>query len=550
MQRLNDTVLFITPPSAFTAYTGTKINAVTQHYPLLQYMHLSSYIKQFGFKTKVLDLGIEKNPWSLLPKILEKLRPRIIAMTCTTPLFYEVKLIGMIVKAILGEESLIVTGGIHVSALPEESLTETMSDIVVIGEGEITFKEICEGRPLEEISGIAYRKDKNRRMIRDADSILNDMIGNKPKHLITGIEDGETGHEIRRTPRRQFMTNDELDALPFADLDLYDIYRYKNPHIIARKHPLILMETSRGCPFHCNFCSSENVYREMSPERIIEEMKEFKKRGIKEIKIVDDQFAVSIKRAKKIFELILQENLKFHINLANGIRVDRLDLELLQLAKKAGVYQLGIGFESSDQTVLDSMQKGLKDPINTGLRTMEIIRKSGLESVGFFIFGAPEDTEESLNRTIAFAKMLRPDYAKVTIMIPFPDTRLFAEYEKKGLIKSRQWDLYNIHQAVDIYKHPNGLTPELLRRYYHLFYKEYYLLNPRYILMRIWKGIKNGNIFSDIWGGLKTFFPNFIPGNPRSSFRLHPIFIWYDLKHKMSNKYLVNQLSWRDVKKT
>src|SRR3989344_7893392 len=169
-------ILFITPPSAFTAYTGTKINAGVQHYPLLSYMYLSSYVKKFGFQTRVLDLGIEKNPWPLLGKVLKKMRPRVIAMTCTTPLFYEVRLIGMIAKAILGDRVTVVQGGIHVSALPEESLTETMCDAVVFDEGEITFKELCEDRPKSEILGIAHRTDSSRRMVRSAEEIVHDIV--------------------------------------------------------------------------------------------------------------------------------------------------------------------------------------------------------------------------------------------------------------------------------------------------------------------------------------------------------------------------------------
>ena len=532
MLPLSEVILFITPPSAFTAYTATRINGVTQHYPLLSYRYLSSYVKQYGFKTAVLDLGIEKKPWLLLPKVLEKLRPRIIAMTCTTPLFYEVRLIGMIAKAVLGSDVCIVVGGIHVSALPQESLTETMCDVAILDEGEVTFKEICEGRPFGEINGIVYRKDKARRVVRNADKIIGDILNEKPLHLIGGMADDENEREISRTLPRRLMTNTELDALPFADLDLYNIYRYKNTRVISKGYPMMLMETSRGCPFHCNFCSADDAYRVMSPRRVIEEMKEFKRRGIKEVRFVDDQFATNMKRAKKIFELMLQEGLWFHMNLGNGVRADRIDLELLELGKRAGLYQVGIGFESGDQAALDSMQKGLKNGYITGVKCMETFRQSGLETVGFFIFGAPGDTEESLNRTIAYAKELRPDFAKVTIVIPFPDTRLFADYEKRGLIRSRQWDLYNIHKAVGVYRHPNGLSPELLSYYYNLFYREYYL-NPSYLLMKLRKSITTGSFFSDIITAAKTFFPTVFPNSPRRRFKIKPIFIWHDIRRAL-----------------
>lgn len=531
-----ETVLFITPPSAFTAYTGTKINAGVQHYPLLSYMYLSSYVKKFGFKTRVLDMGIEKDPWLLLSQVLEALRPDVVAMTCTTPLFYEVRLIGMIAKAVLGPDVQVVQGGIHVSALPEESLTETMADFVVIDEGEVTFKEICEGHDPAGIHGIVYRSDNSRRMVRPAEDIIEDILRDQPKHTIAGMVDDSEGQEIRRNLPRRLMTNQELDALPYADLDLYDIFRYKNPRLIARGYPMIQMETSRGCPFHCNFCSADDAYRVFSPQRVVEEMEEFRRRGIKEVRIIDDQFATNMKRAKRIFELILEKGLKIHMNFANGVRADRLDLEMLTLGKRAGLYQVGIGFESGDQVALDSMQKGLKDGVTTGMKCMEIIRKAGLETVGFFMFGAPGDTEESMNRTIAYAKALRPDFAKVTVSTPFPDTRLFADFKRKGLIRSRKWDDYNIHKAVGVYEHPNGLSPETLSRFYNLFYKEYYILNFPYVWRKVLRSIKNGSIFTDLWYGLKTFCPNLVPGDPRSSFNLKPTFLWHFIRRKLTKQ--------------
>lgn len=555
MAPLNTIALFITPPSSFTAYTGTRINAAVQHYPILCYKYLSSYVKYHLSRrvfegTRVLDMGIEKDPWLLLPRVLREVRPRIVAMTSTTPLFYEVRLIGMIAKAVLGPDVIVVHGGIHPSALPEESLEQTMCDAVVTDEGEITFKEICEGRPFDEITGIVWRRDNNRRVARDASAIIADILAGTPPFQINGIADDEQGKEIVVNLPRPLMKNAELDALPFADMDLYDERRYRNPRMISKGWPMMLMETSRGCPFHCSFCSADDAYRTMSPERVIAEMKEIKRRGYTEVRFVDDQFATNMKRAKRIFERMLEEGLHFHMNFGNGVRADRIDTELLMLGKRAGLYQVGIGFESGDQIALDSMHKGLKDGWNTGVRCMEMIRKVGIESVGFFMFGAAGDTEESLNRTIAYAKLLRPDYAKVTISMPFPDTRLFAEFERKGLIRHRRWDLYNIHQVTGVYEHPNGLSSELLKFYYNLFYREYYLLNWPFIWRRALKGIKDRTVFSDLWYGFRTFFPGISVGDPRTMGKYKPQFVWEDLKRKVYGKPESGQITWEEIANT
>lgn len=528
-------ILFIPLPSTFVAYMGTKVNAGVQHYPLLSFMYLSAYVKKYlKFQTCVADLGITDDPWRKLPDLLEKVRPSIVCMTCTTPLFYEMRLASFIIKAVLGPEVKIVIGGVHATALPQEALIETIVDYVVYGEGEITFKEICEERPLENILGLVYRADKNRRINRSARVIINDIVRGKPLYEIEGMEDDANSRDVRVNPPRPYMSNQELDQLPFADMELYDYYLYKNPLLISREYPMIQMETSRGCPYHCDFCSAEDEYRVMSPERVVDEMQYLKRCGIKELRIIDDQFATDMKRAKAIAQLMAKRNLKFAINFANGVRVDRWDREMLLLWKDRGLYQLGIGFESGDQITLDGMQKGLKDGVAAGIKAMSVVRSvQGLEVVGFFMIGAKADSEKSINQTIAYAKLLQPDYAKVTISTPFPGTRLYAELESRGLIYSKRWDLYNIHRTNGVFGHPNGLTQELLSFYYNLFYTEYYVFNLPYLRRRLMRSIKNGSIFTDIWYAGKTFFPNLIPGDPRSSFNLRPICLWHKIWKKI-----------------
>jgi radical SAM superfamily enzyme YgiQ (UPF0313 family) len=243
----------------------------------------------------------------------------------------------------------------------------------------------------------------------------------------------------------------------------------------------------------------------------VDEMKYMLRMGAGEIRIIDDQFATDIERAKLICEKIIQAGLKFPWNLGNGVRVDRVDEEFLRLAKRAGCYQVGVGFESGDQASLNGINKGIK--LEESVRCMELIRKVGLESVGFFMLGLPDDTEESLKKTVNLALRLMPDYAKVTITIPFPGTMLFDQYEKQGLIKSWDWTQYNLHRAGDIYEHPH-LSYETMKHYYDMFYWRYYL-HPRFLARRIVKSYSEGTLMRDVYYGLQTFFPGLFPANPQ-----------------------------------
>ena len=115
-----------------------------------------------------------------------------------------------------------------------------------------------------------------------------------------------------------------------------------------------------------------------------------------------------------------------------------------------------------------------------------------------------------------------PDYAKVTICIPFPDTPLFNEYDEQGLInKPERWDLYNIHKAADVYRHPNSeLTSEVLMQWYKKFYRDFYG-NPAYIKRQLAKSVKDGSIFWKADTALRTFFPSIFKTSPLDNVRAH-----------------------------
>ncbi len=466
---MND-VLLINPSSAFSTYKGTKVDVYVQRYPVLSLACLAAMLREKGFGVSILDLGIEDNPTQVLDRTLEESQPPIVGVTCTTPLLSDVIQIGSQVREKLGREATLVLGGAHPSALPEDSLKESDFDIVVTGEGDNTMVEIAEGRKLSDIKGIYYKD----------------------------------GGEILSTPPRERIK--DLDSLPFPALGLFDIKRYKCSRLVSRKTPVSDLMTSRGCVFNCSFCGKKVFGRQFiakSPERVIEEIKHILNLGFQEIRIVDDMFTTNMERAKTICEMILREGLHFPWNLAAGLRVECIDEEFLALAKRAGLYQVSVGFESGDQDCLNSIDKGIT--IEQSIKAMEMIKKTGLESIGFFMLGLPAETEESMKRTIDFAVKLMPDFAKATIIMPLPDARLFWEWERQGLIMTRDWSQYKLHGGGAVYRHPK-ISRKKLEEYYELFYRRFYL-NPRYLMRRTKIALSRGTFFLEMYYGLKTFFP-------------------------------------------
>lgn len=515
--RLNEKkIAFIVQPSMFRAYTGTRINAATQVYPIQAFLWLSAWLKKLGFERTIFDMGVRETAmakcWLEFIQFLKEERPKFICCTITTPIYYEAKLIGIIAKQILGPEVVMIHGGVHATALYKESLIDSMCDVVVLGEGELTLGEICQGMQYKDIRGIAHREDDQRWMTVTVNEILKRLAIGEEAYFIQQNAVISLDPFVQTSLPRPLMSGKQLNDLPHQDLELYDIRKYHNPRIIVKNHPFIQFETSRGCPFACDFCSAEDDYRVLSPDRVIEELKYYKHYGIKELRITDDQFLTDVRRGEVIAEKMLSAGLHFDINLGNGVRADRCTKKFLELFKKAGLYQTGAGFESGDQDTLDSMRKSL--PIQKSLDVMNIFREVGIEVVGFFIFGAEKETLTSMQKTIEFAKALMPDYAKVTIYTPFPDTQAYARWKRKGYIVSERWDHYNIHKAAGVYRHPNpDLTPEVLTEWYKKFYRAFYG-NPAYIKKQLIGSIKDGSIVWKTPTALRTFFPSIFKTSP------------------------------------
>ena len=464
-------ILLFNPPGAVSVYDKSRIRAAVPRLPSLSLAMIAGALKEDGADVMIEDLSLcpPGAADDAVASAVKAFKPDFAGVTATTPLVYEAVRISDRVKEI-SRNICTVIGGPHASALPLETLRESSFDINVAGEGEWAIKKIIKGEKPGPDDGI---------YLRDAATAAGVPAA------------GGRGHSMT------------LDSLPFPALGLFKTEKYACPKVIARRNPVGPIEISRGCAFNCSFCNKTvhgNRFRIKSAGRVIEELRALKRLGYREFHVLDDQFTTDINRAKVICEEIIRACLDMPWNLRTGIRVDKVDGEFLALAKRAGCYQIGVGFESGSQKCLDEVGKGIT--VQQAYRAVREIRNAGIESAGFFILGFPHDTAETMEETINFAINLDPDYAKATILVPFPGTRLYEEYSRKGLIKTRDWARYNFHNANEIYTHP-ALGWETLNRYYDMFHRRFYL-RPGYLNRRFWKAIKTGSLVDDIISGYAT----------------------------------------------
>jgi radical SAM superfamily enzyme YgiQ (UPF0313 family) len=216
--------------------------------------------------------------------------------------------------------------------------------------------------------------------------------------------------------------------------------------------------------------------------------------GFREIHIEDDGFSTDLSRAKEICRQIIIRNLNVPWTLKNGIRVDRVDPELLELMKQAGCYQVAYGIESGNQSVLNGVGKNIT--LNQVQKAVNMAKRVGLETYGFFMLGLPGETEETLQDTINFALELDMDIVKFSIFTPLPGTPLFEQWQANGSILTTDWSKYSFHNLIDqVYRHPS-VDHDTLRRSYREAYRRYYL-RWHFIWRRAKKDFSDGRIIWD-----------------------------------------------------
>ena len=303
-----------------------------------------------------------------------------------------------------------ILGGPHLTLMPDETMrrTEAETDMVVRGEAEETLVEIV--RALEATG----------QQGREAAGL---HLPDEPWGRIAGLSYRNLDGEVVHNPDRRLRQ--DVESIPWPAYRLFKIDRYTNlqpltdgldPH--ARAYTLV---TSRGCPYQCIYCSKPitgDTWRARSPEDVVAEWRYLvQEMGATEIGITDDVWNLKPERAKEICRLLIAEGLT-HVPwiTVHGMRADHTDAELFELMAQAGCRRAGFGVESGSQAVLDSIKN--RQSLDDVRRAFEQAKAAGLQTMGFFIFGLPADTEETMEETIRFALELDPDLANFMIAAP------------------------------------------------------------------------------------------------------------------------------------
>jgi anaerobic magnesium-protoporphyrin IX monomethyl ester cyclase len=335
--------------------------------------------------------------------------PQLIVIDTSTPsIFNDVK-VAETLKAALPSCHITLVGT-HPTNLAEETLKLSSAvDSVCRGEYDYTTRDLAlaleTGKSIEDIDGLSFR-------------LGGKLVHNKP---------------------RKFIEN--LDELPFVS----KVYKEHLGEGLIRKYfyasitwPYITILTARGCPYNCTFCNSpmKASYRARSVKNVLEELEFIKKEMpyVNEIMFEDETFPAVEPRTIELCRAITESGLK--MKWSCNARVNT-SLDVIRHMKSAGCRLMCVGFESASQSNLNSVKKATTKKMQ--LDFMNDVRKAGILVNGCFILGLPDDTPQSMQETIDFAKELNPNTAQFYPIMVYPGTEAFRWAKEKGFLSTEDW---------------------------------------------------------------------------------------------------------------
>ncbi|MFC2040597.1 B12-binding domain-containing radical SAM protein, partial [Chloroflexota bacterium] len=277
---------------------------------------------------------------------------------------------------------------------------------------------------------------------------------------------------------------------PFIAWDLLpmDKYRAHNWHCfehIDQRQPYAVIYTSLGCPFNCSYCNIHALYngkpgiRFRSPEKVVEEIdflvKNYK---VRNIKFIDELFALREDRVNRICDLIIQGG--YDLNIWAYARVDTVNERMLKKMKQAGINWVAYGIESASRKVRRGVDK--KFERETIKKAVEMTHAAGICIIGNFIFGLPDDDLETMRDTLEMAKEFNFEYANFYTAMAYPGSQLYGDAIKRGIKLPQEWHGYGQYAEETLPMPTKYLSAADVLRFRDNAFKEYFS-NPKYIEM-------------------------------------------------------------------
>jgi radical SAM superfamily enzyme YgiQ (UPF0313 family) len=403
----------------FYPKTGFDIKKVSIDIPIAL-LAVSSFIEEY-YEVKIIDQRVEED-WEV--KLIEELKknPLCLGITCMTCPQITFALQACDIARKNSPETMIVWGGVHATLMTEETLRHPLVDIIVRGEGEISFKNLVDRLQMDRKSDLTP---------------------------VRGISFKDKNGEIIHTPAERLLPMDQTLDLPYHLLDSIEDYIGSQGRFKDGTARSLIYISSRGCPYHCTFCAmpglKETRWRaepiELTYKRITTLKERFK---LDSITFHDENFMVDTKRVNRLAEMINGE-FKWWVQ----ARMDSLLRVDINKLVKNGLGSLQPGLESGSERILKMIKKN--ETVEDYIEANKKLAKTDMEPLYNFMIGFPTESEEEVFMTVDLALRMLEDNNKAMIagfyvVVPYPGTELYALALENGFVppsRLEDWAEYN-----------------------------------------------------------------------------------------------------------
>jgi len=442
----------------------TKQWDTKQPYPPLGTIYAASVMREAGYDVSLFDTALIDTPEKII-QVIGKQKPDYVVIYddgfnyLTKMCLTNMREAAFRMAEIAKEKGITIIASSSDSADHYEKYIAHGVDFVVIGEGEITLKELI------------AKLDQGEKNFDDIDGLAF-----------------ERNSQIVRTSTRPIVT--ELDSFPLPAWDLIEINSYKKIWLENHGYFSLNIATTRGCPFQCNWCAKPiygNRYNSRSPQKVVEEI-EFLiyKYEVNHFWMCDDIFGLKPGWVQEFRDAVKEKGLKFRYKIQS--RVDLLLQEdTISALAESGAETVWLGAESGSQKILDAMDKGTT--IKQVYEAAKLLKKNRIRSAFFLQFGYLGEKKEDIEKTINMVLDLMPEEIGISVSYPLPGTK-FYDIVKEQLKDKTNWT--DSDELALMYKGTFSPTYyKKLHRYVHKIYRrKQSVLNLKNILLNPFKANK------------------------------------------------------------
>lgn len=457
-------VLLINPGSRTAVYQelGDELSAIEP--PSLAGL-FATYVRNNGLSVAIVDAPADNlSPEGVAKRVADEFEPVLVVLVVygfqPSASTQNMTAAGETARALKTHDASIqiMMTGTHPAALPEQTMREEQIDFVCDRDGPETILLTAKAlkQAATDFSGIPslwYR-------------IGSEVRSNAPGPLMEDLD--------------REMPGVAWDLLP---MDKYRAHNWHCFEYITERQPYISMHTSLGCPYKCTFCCinapfGKPSYRLWSPDAVIKEIDVLvNKYGVKNIKFVDEMFVLNRNHVLGICDRIIERG--YDLNIWAYARVDTVKDEFLDKLQRAGFRWLALGIESGSKHVRDGVEKG-RFGTSEIIQVVRKIQSAGINVIGNYIFGLPDDTFESMQETLDLALEANCEFANFYCAMAYPGSKLYTMAIENGWELPESWIGYSQHSYETLPLRTEALTAaQVLRFRDEAFIK--YFTSPRYL---------------------------------------------------------------------